>query len=102
MGSLVRILAVLERDECLVLVEGEEVTKPSWDNAPEWANFLTVNDIGYWQWWEFPPYWCYAERWEETGVWLRSDDCVERNGYGRVEVAGEPPAHPTQAIEARP
>lgn len=25
MGSLVRILAVLERDECLVLVEGEEV-----------------------------------------------------------------------------
>lgn len=30
MGSLVRILAVLERDECLVLVEGEEVNTLQW------------------------------------------------------------------------
>lgn len=29
--------------------------KPSWDDAPEWANYLAVDSCGDWFWYEFEP-----------------------------------------------
>ena len=29
--------------------------KPSWDEAPEWANWLAMDDAGYWFWYQEKP-----------------------------------------------
>jgi len=29
--------------------------KPSWDDAPEWANYLAMDYDGEWFWFEFEP-----------------------------------------------
>ena len=29
--------------------------KPSWDEAPEWANWLAMDDTGGWWWYETEP-----------------------------------------------
>jgi len=29
--------------------------KPSWDDAPEWANYLVMDSEGWWWWFEFKP-----------------------------------------------
>lgn len=29
--------------------------KPTWDNAPEWANWLGQSDTGIWRWFEHEP-----------------------------------------------
>lgn len=29
--------------------------KPSWDNAPEWANWLALDENGEWYWYEEEP-----------------------------------------------
>ena len=44
-------------DECpldTLLEESKLQTTPSWDNAPEWANWLTYDKDG-WYWWEHEP-----------------------------------------------
>lgn len=28
------------------------MSKPSWDDAPEWANALAMNEDGQWRWYE--------------------------------------------------
>lgn len=29
--------------------------KPNWQDAPEWANYLAMNNDGAWYWFEFEP-----------------------------------------------
>lgn len=29
--------------------------KPSWDDAPEWANYLAMDEDGEWWWYEMEP-----------------------------------------------
>ena len=44
-------------DECpldTLLEESKLQTTPSWDNAPEWANWLTYDKDG-WYWWDAKP-----------------------------------------------
>lgn len=31
------------------------LSKPSWKDAPEWANYLAMDDSGYWYWYEYQP-----------------------------------------------
>lgn len=31
------------------------MNKPSWNNAPEWANFLAMDEDGTWNWYENEP-----------------------------------------------
>lgn len=31
------------------------MSKPSWSNAPEWANYLAMDESGEWFWFEFEP-----------------------------------------------
>lgn len=30
--------------------------KPSWDDAPEWANWLAMDENGEWWWFEYKPH----------------------------------------------
>jgi len=39
--------------------------KPSWDFAPEWANYMAKNDDEQWYWYEYQPT-CYSGRWYST------------------------------------
>ena len=36
--------------------------KPSWDDAPEWAQWLAMDESGRWWWYEFKPV-CKEEYW---------------------------------------
>lgn len=36
--------------------------KPSWDDAPEWANWLAMDGDGLWSWWEIKPEWDEDEK----------------------------------------
>ncbi len=35
--------------------------KPSWNNAPDWANYLAQDDDGNWHWYESEPNWSEAD-----------------------------------------
>lgn len=37
--------------------------KPDWKDAPEWANWLTMDDDGEWYWHETEPSLRYEEYW---------------------------------------
>lgn len=36
--------------------------KPSWNDAPEWANWLAMDEGGDWFWYEQKPYWNQIRR----------------------------------------
>lgn len=40
--------------------------KPSWDDAPEWASYLAMDDGGEWYWHEEMPVWSGVE-WSSDG-----------------------------------
>lgn len=47
--------------------------KPSWDDAPEWANYVAKDANGSWHWYEMEPEWddCF-DAWVTDGRW---DSC---------------------------
>lgn len=57
-----------------------EQMKPSWADAPEWANWLAMDEDGEWYWFENEPYrsdnaWCTGGKWQLAcyGVdWMES------------------------------
>jgi hypothetical protein len=40
--------------------------KPSWDDAPMWANYLAMNPDGSWKWWECEPEPSHGAWWATT------------------------------------
>ena len=42
-------------------------TRPSWDDAPEWARFLAQDGTGNWYWWEIEPRWTGTDYDEPRG-----------------------------------
>lgn len=46
--------------------------KPTWDTAPEWANYLTMDDDGTWVWHEAEPH-KSPGRYTEFAGWWASD-----------------------------
>jgi hypothetical protein len=65
--------------------------KPSWDHAPEWANYLAMDSDGCWYWYEKPPVFVPA-----TGWWSCS------SSGGRYDVALDPPNAAADSLESRP
>ena len=56
--------------------------KPSWEDAPEWANYLTQNYDGSWVWWEKEPY-----KSKETYAWSgggKNSDVVVINHWKKT------------------
>ena len=37
------------------LCDDPVVDAPSWDDAPEWANWLAMDENGDWYWYEYEP-----------------------------------------------
>ncbi len=67
------------------------ITAPSFDNAPEWANFVAMDSSGDWYWYEKEPKWLMS-----SGIWARVD--------GRGTLVEDPHADvdPSQTLTARP
>lgn len=61
--------------------------KPSWDDAPYWAEWLAMDGMGEWFWFESMP------RPHESGVW---------ESYERVQEAGRPVREFALSLERRP
>lgn len=62
--------------------------KPSWDSAPEWAQFLAKDDYGRWHWYEYEPNYRFK-------VWWISRE-------GRFQLAQEDNILPKDTLETRP
>ena len=43
--------------------------KPDWKDAPDWANWLAMDDYGTWYWHEEKPFWRYTE-WVSDGAMM--------------------------------
>lgn len=39
------------------------MSKPIWDDAPEWANYLAMDSNGRWCWYENEPSKIYGDEW---------------------------------------
>ena len=61
------------------------MSKPSWDDAPEWAKWMAMDENANWYWHEVRPSWDDFE-------WISS---------GKTVLAGEE-KHPTETLEKRP
>ena len=84
-----RTMRGLIPDECPLQKESEVNGKPSWDDAPDWANWLTYDESG-WFWWKEKPS-LYDK------VYLMRSDGIEMNS------ADYPvPGKVTRAICGRP
>ena len=64
------------------------MSKPSWDDAPEWANYLAMDDDGAWYWFECMP---KPDKW--SGEW---------GAEGREVMASEPNHKWLDTLEPRP
>jgi len=47
--------------------------KPDWEDAPEWANWVTMDADGAWYWFETKPSICSDE-----GIWVQNIGEVEK------------------------
>lgn len=63
--------------------------KPSWGNAPEWAQWLAQDESGYWYWFGYRP------EIEEVGYWAGG-------GPTMVTTEGTPNPSWRDTLEARP
>lgn len=61
--------------------------KPSWDDAPSWANWMAMDEDGEWLWYEREPV-------MKVGYW---------DSYGQIKSASNPPKiHFSETLEQRP
>ena len=44
--------------------------KPDWKDAPEWANYLVMDEDGWWQWTEERPRRYLGTRWMSDGRYM--------------------------------
>lgn len=56
--------------------------KPDWKDAPEWANWLAMDDSGAWYWHEEKPEWLRDE-WVSDGYII--DASTTRSGDNTLE-----------------
>lgn len=62
------------------------MSKPSWDDAPEWANFLAMDDSSEWYWFEREPAYCeYDNDWNEISVEGRVKPATKKNQDDGIE-----------------
>lgn len=62
------------------------MNKPQWVNAPEWAEYLAMDEDGEWYWYEFEPY-------QMLDCWANS---------GRMQFAGSQEVSWIQTKERHP
>ena len=58
--------------------------KPDWKDAPEWANYLAMDEDGSWWWFENEPYtdgdaWCHdGGDWQIADIGVCWDDSLTK------------------------
>lgn len=57
------------------------MSKPNWDDAPEWAQYLTLESDGEWSWWEVIPLY------SEGGWWRQGSKCQIAQGISNDGVS---------------
>ena len=55
--------------------------KPSWNDAPEWAGWLAMDENGDWWWYEFEPYLGYDGFFAERGGCEPQEDVIDHSGW---------------------
>lgn len=63
-------------------------SKPSWMDAPEWAQYLARDNYGTWHWFEHKPRYRFNCWWQDR--------------EGRMSVASEEPVQSINTLEERP
>lgn len=53
------------------------MNKPSWDNAPEWANYLAMDEDGGWWWYKETPKAINGGVWDCLGLSEKESECVD-------------------------
>lgn len=78
--------------------------KPDWKDAPEWAQWLSMDGDGLWSWWEILPTWDHGEN-----DWFVDIDTVPEGSNGLALYATDTPDesgidwdHAFDTLEARP
>jgi hypothetical protein len=66
-----------------------QINKPSWSDAPEWANYLAMDKDGAWYWYELKPVIVHDNQWAQTRL-------------GRIDDAYMPSDKWRDSLEARP
>lgn len=56
--------------------------KPSWECAPEWANYLAMDDDGRWYWYEHMPNYRF-------NIWWQSRESRKALALDKLYIAGE-------------
>jgi len=69
----------------------DKPTKPSWNDAPEWAMWLAQDDTGEWYWYSYPPEY-------DEGIWIDASE----DGINNFAMEGPEPENPRDMIEHRP
>ena len=63
------------------------MVRPDWNDAPEWANYMSMDESGKWYWWEHEPLPKFGQ-W-----WLQRD--------GKVKLALEADKPWSETLESR-
>lgn len=68
--------------------------KPSWDDAPEWANYLAQDEDGEWKWFERAPFIDEGGRWEsyvkQQHKWMYASEDAPYNHNWRKSLEERP------------
>ena len=70
------------------------VEKPSWADAPEWANWLAMDMHGCWEWFEQKPY-IHQYHWESDGQSCLHNAKSNIRSYGWVDTLEKRPISST-------
>lgn len=79
------------------------MSKPNWKDAPEWAQWLSMDGDGLWSWWQIKPEWD-----EEAKDWFISIDAPGAEHAEAEYVSGIPDEsgidwdHAFDTLEERP
>ena len=76
------------------------MSKPSWDEAPEWAKYLAMDGDGFWSFYEDRPEW--AEEANEWWLGFDSTDDSRWAQYGACDESGIDWDHAFDTLERRP
>lgn len=71
------------------------MSKPSWDEAPEWANWLAMDDGGSWYWHAGKPFFDFAD-----GAWYDPD--IENEICGLALASFDLDRSASETLESRP
>lgn len=75
-------------------------TGPDWSTAPKWANFVAMDDDGWWFWFEHEPTFKFGTQWQATG---RQVLAFQRASGARDSLQSRPnpggtcPSHPPES-----